>query len=211
MVTRRKNYFQNEKKGLYSLPGSCDADSSNDRVEDMLAKLLKGVEKTDENLKDILVDISRRSLKVESYFPPFSNLSRSLVESVVLNYHQKRTLLSKTIQNPKNDSLSMAMTSKSGMMSIYLPMIVVNDDKANFKLVEYKKVLSLRIRLFVKIYLKVCLQLLKRILMVKREIKEGPKTLAFHSMTSSLFSTEIEEENRKRNVLQVYFNTEEII
>lgn len=51
----------------------------------------------------------------------------------------------------------MAMTSKSGMMSSYLPMIVVNDDKANFKLVEYKKVLSLRIRLFVKIYLKVCL------------------------------------------------------
>lgn len=68
METQRKNVFKNNKNGLYTLPGSYDADSSNAKVEVLLVKVLKGVENTNENLKAIWVDIQRWSLKVESYF-----------------------------------------------------------------------------------------------------------------------------------------------
>lgn len=52
----RKDEYK-DISGLYVPSGSYDTNLRNFRLEDMLAKLLKGVEKTNDFLKEIKVDI----------------------------------------------------------------------------------------------------------------------------------------------------------
>lgn len=62
---KRKDNYKNDKSGLYILPSSYYIKSNYSRVEELLSKLLKEVEKIDESLKEIRVDIFGINQKVD--------------------------------------------------------------------------------------------------------------------------------------------------
>lgn len=68
MIRRAMMIIKMTKVSFYVLPRSSDSDLSNSRINDMLAKVLKGVGKIDYFLKEIRAYILGISQKVGLYF-----------------------------------------------------------------------------------------------------------------------------------------------
>lgn len=65
--------------GLYVPLGNQDVDSSNSRIEGMLVKVLKGVDKIGECFKELRVDILSMIQKANHLLPPSISLRNYLV------------------------------------------------------------------------------------------------------------------------------------
>ncbi|PHT35853.1 hypothetical protein CQW23_23553 [Capsicum baccatum] len=106
----------NEKSGLYVPPGRRDTTTSNSgSMEDMMAKLLKGVEATSAGVKEVIDDLSSMKQLVDSHSTSIKQIEQQLSQlSAAFNQRKAGTLPSDTVQNPKNDGSCMAITTRSG-------------------------------------------------------------------------------------------------
>ncbi|PHT27627.1 hypothetical protein CQW23_32770 [Capsicum baccatum] len=109
---------KNEKSGLYVPPGRRDTTTSgSESMEDMMAKLLKGVEATSAGVTDVINDLSSIKKLVDSYSTSIKQIEQQLSQlSAALNQRKVGTLPSDTVQNPRNDGSCMAITTRSGMV-----------------------------------------------------------------------------------------------
>ncbi|PHT34449.1 hypothetical protein CQW23_26249 [Capsicum baccatum] len=106
----------NEKSGLYVPPGRRDTTTSNSgSMEDMMAKLLKGVEATSAGVKEVIDDLSSMKQLVDSHSTSIKQIEQQLSQlSAAFNQRKAGTLPSDTVQNPRNDGSCMAITTRSG-------------------------------------------------------------------------------------------------
>ncbi|PHT43581.1 hypothetical protein CQW23_17606 [Capsicum baccatum] len=106
----------NEKSGLYVPPNRRDTTTSNSgSMEDMMAKLLKGVEATSAGFKEVIDDLSSTKQLVDSHSTSIRQIEQQLSQlSAAFNQRKAGTLPSDTVQNPKNDGSCMAITTRSG-------------------------------------------------------------------------------------------------
>ncbi|PHT48550.1 Translocase of chloroplast 34, chloroplastic [Capsicum baccatum] len=109
---------KNDRSGVYIPPGRCDATASgfeNMSMEDMMAKLLKGVEATNTGVTEVINDLSSMKQLVDSHSTLIKQLEQQLSQlSATFNQRKAGTLPSNTVQNPKNDGTCMAITTRSG-------------------------------------------------------------------------------------------------
>ncbi|PHT27589.1 hypothetical protein CQW23_32807 [Capsicum baccatum] len=113
------NYLNNQgvsESGLYVPPGRCDTTTSgSESMEDMMAKLLKGVEATSVGVTEVINDLSSMKQLVDSYSTSIKQIEQQLSQlSAALNQRKAGTLPSNTVQNPRNDGSCMAITTRSG-------------------------------------------------------------------------------------------------
>ncbi|PHT28149.1 hypothetical protein CQW23_32251 [Capsicum baccatum] len=106
----------NEKSGLYVPPGRRDTTTSNSgSMEDMMAKLLKGVEATSAGVKEVIDDLSSMKQLVDSHSTSIKQIEQQLSQlSEDFNHRKAGTLPSDTVQSPRNDGSFMAITTRSG-------------------------------------------------------------------------------------------------
>ncbi|PHT45984.1 hypothetical protein CQW23_15142 [Capsicum baccatum] len=109
-----KNNSKNS--GLYVPPGRRDATaSSSGNMEDMMAKLLKGVEATSAGVTKVINDLSSMKQLVDSHSNSIKQIEKRLSQlSAALNQRKAGTLPSNTVQNPRNDGSCMDITTRSG-------------------------------------------------------------------------------------------------
>ncbi|PHT51794.1 Cytochrome c oxidase subunit 3 [Capsicum baccatum] len=107
---------KNEKSVLYVPPGRRDTTISNSgSMDDMMAKLLKGVEATNAGVKEVIDDLSSMKQLVDSHSTSIRQIEQQLSQlSAAFNQRKAGTLPSDTVQNPKNDGSCMAITTRSG-------------------------------------------------------------------------------------------------
>lgn len=87
-------------------------------MEDIMAKLLKEVESIDAGVRKMKSDLSTMSKKVHSYFTSIKHLEKQINKlSISFNQIKNGTLPSDIVQNPRNYSLSMDITTRSGNVS----------------------------------------------------------------------------------------------
>jgi hypothetical protein len=104
----------NENSGLYVPPGRRDTTTSNS-MEDMMAKLLKGVEATNAGVKEVIDDLASMKQLVDSHSTSIKQLEQQFSQlSATLNQRKAGTLPSDTVQNPRTDGSCMAITTRSG-------------------------------------------------------------------------------------------------
>ncbi|PHT58202.1 hypothetical protein CQW23_00565 [Capsicum baccatum] len=131
---------KNDNSGLYVPPGRRDATtSSSGSMEDMMAKLLKGVEATSAGVTEVINDLSSMKQLVDSHSTSIKQIEQQLSQlSAALNQRKAGTLPSDTVQNPRNDGSCMAITTRSGKVletsskgKQVVDDVADNDDKAN--------------------------------------------------------------------------------
>ncbi|PHT28017.1 hypothetical protein CQW23_32387 [Capsicum baccatum] len=84
-------------------------------MEDMMSKLLKGVEETNMGVTEVMNDLSSINQLVDSYSTAIKQLEQQLSQlSVVFNQRKAGTLPGNTVQNPRYDGLYMDITTQSG-------------------------------------------------------------------------------------------------
>ncbi|PHT53270.1 hypothetical protein CQW23_07732 [Capsicum baccatum] len=84
-------------------------------MEDMIAKLLKGVEATNMGVTKVNNDLSLINQLVDSHSTAIKQLEQQLSQlSAAFNQRKAGTLPSDTVQNPRNDGSCMAITTRSG-------------------------------------------------------------------------------------------------
>ncbi|PHT29040.1 hypothetical protein CQW23_31360 [Capsicum baccatum] len=84
-------------------------------LEDMMAKLLKGVEATNMGITEVKNDLSSMKQLVDSHSTSIRQLEQQFSQlSAALNQRKAGTLPSDTVQNPRNDGSCMAITTRSG-------------------------------------------------------------------------------------------------
>ncbi|PHT27732.1 hypothetical protein CQW23_32670 [Capsicum baccatum] len=107
-----------DRSGLYVSPGNREAVASGSRkmsMEDMMAKLLKGVEATKMGAIEVKNDLSLINQLVDSHSTAIKQLEQQLSQlSEVFNQRKVSSLPSDTVQNPRNDGSCMAITTMSG-------------------------------------------------------------------------------------------------
>ncbi|PHT45082.1 hypothetical protein CQW23_14240 [Capsicum baccatum] len=90
-------------------------------MEDMMAKLLKGVEATNLGVTEVKNDLSLINQLVDSNSTAIKQLEQQLSQlSRVLNQIKVGTLPSSTVQNPRSNGSCMAITTRSGKV-LYNP------------------------------------------------------------------------------------------
>ncbi|PHT31728.1 hypothetical protein CQW23_28065 [Capsicum baccatum] len=107
-----------DRSGLYVPPGNCETTTSGlgkMSMEDMMAKLLKGVEATNTSVTEVKNDLSSINQLVESHSTAIKHLEQQLSQLLaVFNQRKAGTLPSDTVLNPRNDGSCMAITTRSG-------------------------------------------------------------------------------------------------
>ncbi|KAK4737404.1 hypothetical protein R3W88_001101 [Solanum pinnatisectum] len=104
------------------------------RIEDMMQKMMKRFDSTDENVKEIQNDLSGIGQNVDAHAVSIKKLEQQMNQlSTTVNPRQLGTLPSNTIRNPKNDGHIIAITTQGGKQTIDPPMsseveIVVEKD-----------------------------------------------------------------------------------
>ena len=85
------------------------------RVEDMLHKMMRRFDTSDEHIKELRCDLDRIGQKVDANAILIKQIELHVAQlSAMVNTRQPSTLPSKTVQNPKNDAHCMAITTRSG-------------------------------------------------------------------------------------------------
>uniref|UniRef100_M1DQ98 Integrase core domain containing protein n=1 Tax=Solanum tuberosum TaxID=4113 RepID=M1DQ98_SOLTU len=111
----RNNYGnRNDRVGPY-IPsqnresGPREAGTNMSRIEDMMQKMMKKFDATDENVKEMRNDLSGIGQKVDAHSVSIKHLQQTQLSTIV-NPRQSGTLPNNTIQNPKNDGHCMGQS-----------------------------------------------------------------------------------------------------
>ncbi|XP_049364329.1 uncharacterized protein LOC125829104 [Solanum verrucosum] len=120
----RNNYGnKNDKVGPYVPSGNREVGRSMTRIEDMMQKMMKRFDSTDENVKEIRNDLFGIGQKVDAHAVSIKQLEQQFSQfSTTVNPRQLGTLPSNTIQNSKNDGHCMTVTTRGGKQTIDPPM-----------------------------------------------------------------------------------------
>ena len=109
------------------------------RFEDMLHKMMRRFDASDEHIKVLRCDLAGIGQKVDTRAISIKQIELQMAQlSVTVNTRQPGTLPSNTIQNLKNDAHCMAITTRGGKQTIDPPMLS-NEEKVrkdNDKVVE---------------------------------------------------------------------------
>ena len=89
----------------------------------MLHKMMMRFDTCDEHIKELRGDLASIGQKVYTHAISLKNIELQMAQlSVTLNTRQPGTLPSNTVQNPKNDTHCMAITTRGGKQTIDPPM-----------------------------------------------------------------------------------------
>lgn len=132
-----------EKRCSVYVPlGNRDA---NLRMEELLTKLVKGSDSQDSCFKDIKANILGLSQKVELHTTSIKKLEKQFGLMLdTLHQCQSCTLLRNTIQNPKNDSYCLSITTRNGRDTIDLPLHI--DDDVRDDIIKVNNALKAKLR-----------------------------------------------------------------
>ncbi|KAH0767894.1 hypothetical protein KY285_003765 [Solanum tuberosum] len=115
----RNNYGnRNDWVGPYVPPqnrefGTREVGGNMSCIEDMMQKMMRRFDATDENVKDMRNDLSGIGQKVDAHAVSIKHLEQQMTQlSTTVNPCQPGTLPSNTIQNPKNDGHCMEVTTR---------------------------------------------------------------------------------------------------
>ena len=93
------------------------------RVDDMLHKMMRRFDASDEHIKDLRGDLASIGQKVDTHAISIKQIELQMAQlSKTVNTLQPGTLPSKTVQNPKNDAHCIAITTRCGKQTIDPPM-----------------------------------------------------------------------------------------
>ena len=93
------------------------------RVEDMLHKMMRRFDASDEHNKEQRNDLAGMDQKVDTHAISIKQLELQLAQLfAIVNTRQPGTLSSNTVQNPKNDGHCMAITTRGVKQTIDPPM-----------------------------------------------------------------------------------------
>ncbi|TMW87781.1 hypothetical protein EJD97_019473, partial [Solanum chilense] len=93
------------------------------RVEDMLDKMMRRFNASDEHIKELRCDLASIGQKVDTRAISIKQIKLQVAQlSATMNTRQPGTLSNNTTQNPKNDVHSMAITTRGGKQTIDPPM-----------------------------------------------------------------------------------------
>ena len=115
----RGNYSnRNDKNGPYVPPQNRevtprDGGDSMARVEDMLHKMMRRFDASDEHIKELRCDLTSIGQKVDTHAILIKQIELQMAQlSATVNTRQLGTLPCNTIQNPKNDAHCMEITTQ---------------------------------------------------------------------------------------------------
>ncbi|XP_049394506.1 uncharacterized protein LOC125858735 [Solanum stenotomum] len=130
----RNNYGnKNDRAGPYVPPQNRDsaptkAGGNMSCIEDMMQKIMRRFDATNENVKEMRNELSEISQKVDAHVVSIKQLEQQFSQlSATVNTRQPGTLPSNTIQNLKNDGHCMAITTRGGKQTI--EMVEKGDDE----------------------------------------------------------------------------------
>ena len=84
-----------------------------ERVEYMLQKMMRRFDARDEHTKELRGDLANIGQKVDGYLVTIKHVEMKLDQlSSIVNPHQRSTLCSNTVRNPKNDGDCMALMTQ---------------------------------------------------------------------------------------------------
>ena len=109
------------------------------RVEDMLHKMMRRFDASDEHIKELRSDLAGIGKKFDKHAISIKQIELQMAQSfATMNTRQPGTLPSDTVQNQKNDAHCMAITTQGGKQTIDPPMPSNKDKvrKDNDKVVE---------------------------------------------------------------------------
>ena len=93
------------------------------RVEDMLHKMMRRFDASDEYIKELRGDLASIGQKVDTHAISIKHIELQMAQlSATMNTRQPGTLPSNTVQNQKNDAHYMAITTRCGRQTIDSPM-----------------------------------------------------------------------------------------
>lgn len=93
------------------------------RVEDILQKMMRRFDASDEHTKQLRSDLANIGQKFDAHAISIKHLELQMAQlSSTMNPRQLGTLPSKTVQNPKKDGHCMEVTTQGGKQTIYPPM-----------------------------------------------------------------------------------------
>ena len=76
------------------------------RVEDMLHKMMRRFNASDEHIKELICDLASIGQKLDTHAISIKQIELQMAQlSTIVNTRQPGTLPSNTVQNPKNDVL----------------------------------------------------------------------------------------------------------
>ena len=100
------------------------------RVEDMLQKMMRWLDASNEHAKELRGDLSNIGQKVDAHAVSIKHFDLQMAQlSTIVNQRQSITLYINTIQNPKNDGHCMAVSTRGGNKTIDPPMASVVEDE----------------------------------------------------------------------------------
>ena len=115
---------KNDRSGPYVPPqnreiASRDGEGSMARVEDIMQKMMRSFDASDEYAKELRNDLTGIGKKVDTHTISIKHLELQMAQlSATMNTRQPGTLLSNTVQNPKNDGHCMTITTRGGKQTI---------------------------------------------------------------------------------------------
>ena len=90
------------------------------RVEDMLHKMMRRFNASDEHIKELRCDLASIGQKVDTHAILIKQIELKMAQlSATMNTRQPGTLPSNTIQNPKNYLHYMTITTRGGRQPTY--------------------------------------------------------------------------------------------
>ena len=94
-----------------------------ERVEDMLHKIMRRFDASDEHIKELRGDLASIRQKVDTHEISIKQIELQVAQlSATVNTRQPGTLPIKTFQNPKNYGHCMEITTRGGKQTIDPPM-----------------------------------------------------------------------------------------
>ncbi|KAK4724087.1 hypothetical protein R3W88_026866 [Solanum pinnatisectum] len=135
----RNNYDnRNDRVGPYVPPqnwesGNREVGGNMSRIEDMMQKMMKRFDSTNENLREMRNELSGIGQEIDAHAVSIKHLEQQMTQlSTTVNPYQHGTLPSNTNQNPNNYGHCMAGTTQGGKKTIDPPMpsgVEVEDSK----------------------------------------------------------------------------------
>ena len=89
------------------------------RVEDMLHKMMRRFDASDEHIKELRCDLPSIGQKVDTHAISIKQIELQMAQlSAIVNTWQPGTLPSNTVKNPKSDAHCMTITTRGGKQTI---------------------------------------------------------------------------------------------
>ena len=95
-------------------------------VEDMLHKMMRRFDASDEHIKELRCNLASIGQKVDTYAILIKQIELQMDQLfAIVNTWQLGTLPSNTVQNPKNDAQCMTITTRGGKQTIDPPIYLL--------------------------------------------------------------------------------------